>query len=444
MALLSSITGPTGVRLQAWPLFFGGLSVLLMSTVFAFGMVTTALSLALFLSPLWMPIMIVGAVWSTWIIWRRSEFIAQQEHVLLEIKPPRTIERTPLAMETVIDAMHLDPGEGNWYARSVKGGVRPMWSLELASIGGQIHFFIWARKGFRRQVESHVYAQYPGAQVVEAPDYTRMISGKPSEWELFACDYRHTNKDPYPIKTYVDYGLDKVQKEPEQTDPLANVLEFLGSMGPDEQFWVQFILRVHKGDKYSKAAKDGKPYTWAHEANEIIEKIRKDTRSSYVDPNTGKEMPGFPNPTKGQSEVMAAIERNIGKQAFDVGVRAVYVAKKGKFNGATVAGMKALFKQFSSNTYNGITWAGGRGLLKFDDYPWEWNTEIYKEKERAELLDAYRRRQFFYEPHSWNDYMVMSSEEIATLYHIPSRAVSTPGLARIPSSTSEAPPNLPI
>jgi hypothetical protein len=443
MALTSNITGPTGIRLQAWPLFFAGLSLLLMSAVFAFGVVSTALEIALFLAPLWLPVLILGATWVLWIDWRRSEFIFKQEYILLEIKPPRSIERTPLAMETVIDALHLDPGEGTWYAKYVRGSIRPMWSLELASLGGQLHFYVWARKGFRRQVESHVYAQYPGAQVVEAQDYTRMISGKPGEWELFACDYRHTNKDPYPIKTYVEYGLDKVQKEPEQTDPLSNLLEFMGSMGPDEQFWVQIILRVHKGEKYNKL-KDGKPYTWAHEAQEIIEKIRKDVRTPYTDPATGKEMPGFPNPTKGQSDVMAAIERNISKQAFDVGIRAVYLARAGKFNGTTVPNMKALFKQFSSNTHNGLTWAGGRGLLKFDDYPWEWGTENLKAKERAELLDAYRRRQFFYAPHSWDDYMVMSSEEIATIYHIPSRAVETPGLARIPSATSEAPPNLPV
>jgi hypothetical protein len=40
--------------------------------------------------------------------------------------------------------------------------------------------------------------------------------------------------------------------------------------------------------------------------------------------------------------------------------------------------------------------------------------------------------------------MVMSTEELATVYHIPSRSIETPGLTRIHSATGEAPANLPI
>jgi hypothetical protein len=39
--------------------------------------------------------------------------------------------------------------------------------------------------------------------------------------------------------------------------------------------------------------------------------------------------------------------------------------------------------------------------------------------------------------------MVMSTEELATIYHIPSSAIGTPGLRRIQSATGEAPANLP-
>ncbi|MBU6321382.1 MAG: hypothetical protein KGI78_01050 [Patescibacteria group bacterium] len=439
MSLFAPITEKAGLRLQKWPLFSAGLAILLVAAVFAWGMVATAFSLALFLAPLWLPVLVLGAAWTLWVNWRRSEFLAKQDYVLLEIKPPRSVERTPLAMETVIDGLHLDPGESNWYAIYVKGATRPLWSLELASLGGQVHFYIRARTSFRRQVETQVYAQYPGAQVVEAPDYTRMVHAPSAEWEVFGCDYKHTNKDPYPIRTYVEFGLDKPQKEPEQTDPLANLIEFLGSLGPHEQLWIQMVLRVHKGEKYEESG-----HTWRDEANQIIEKIRKDTRSPYNDPNTGKEMPGFPNPTKGQSEAMAAIERNIAKQAFDVGIRAIYLGEHGHFNGATIPGMKGLFKQVSSNTLNGITWTGGKGLLGFNDYPWEFSTEKMKEELREEIVDAYRRRQCFYPPHAREDYMVMSSEELATIFHIPSRAVETPSLERIPSATSEAPGNLPV
>ena len=58
------------------------------------------------------------------------------------------------------------------------------------------------------------------------------------------------------------------------------------------------------------------------------------------------------------------------------------------------------------------------------------------------MIEAYRRRQFFHEPFV-AETMVMSTEELATLYHIPSHAVETPSLGRIQSATGEAPVNLP-
>ncbi len=38
----------------------------------------------------------------------------------------------------------------------------------------------------------------------------------------------------------------------------------------------------------------------------------------------------------------------------------------------------------------------------------------------------------------------MTTEELATIFHIPGKVASTPTLARIPSKRSEAPANLPI
>lgn len=40
-------------------------------------------------------------------------------------------------------------------------------------------------------------------------------------------------------------------------------------------------------------------------------------------------------------------------------------------------------------------------------------------------------------------FQVMSTEELATMFHIPSSTVMTPGLSRIPSTRKEAPANLP-
>ncbi len=429
-----------GVRSSPRPIFILGLVLLALSFIVMSSAVSTALSLALFLAPLWIPFMLVAGAWILWIILKRSEYIAFQKTILLEIKPPRNLAKTPLAMEAMLSGIHAGPYEGTWYKKYIKGAVRPWWSLEIVSLEGQVHFFIWTRTGFRRLIEAQMYAQYPGVQITEAPDYTRLMTASPEEWEIWGCDFVHTDKDPLPIKTYVEYGLDKVQKEPEQVDPLANLIEFMGSMGKGEYLWLQLVIRMHKGEKYGKLNEKGKPYTWKDEAAELIKELREKTRDTYTDPATGEERPGFPSPTKGQMEKIAAIERNISKLAFDVGARGIYLASPEKFDPIVISGLTGIFKQFSSEGWNGLRPSGW--MTAFDDYPWEIGVAKLKDKYRAWMVEAYRRRQFFHDPYKL-DTMVMSTEEIATIYHIPSSSVETPSLGRIQSATAEAPSNLP-
>lgn len=434
-----------GLQLSPRPLLFIGLILLVSAFLFLPNAVPFALRIAFLLAPLWLPILTVSGAYKLWYIYKQSEFISLQKNILLEIRPPRNLVKTPLAMETFLSSIHYTGGESTWWQR-LMGGVRPTWSFEIASFEGQVHFFIWTRAGFRRVLESQLYAQYPGVQVVETLDYTRLISAKAPEWFVWGVDYKHTAPDPLPIKTYLEFGLDKVQKEPEQVDPLANIIEFMGSIGKGEQLWLQYVIRSHKGEKYNKIKPDGKPYTWVDHANEMVADIRKATRETYTDKETGEERPGFPNPSKGQSEMMAAIERNVGKLAFDVGIRGIYIAKPDKVNGGTIGQLIALYKSFSTAGWNGIDSTGW--LKSFNDYPWEIWAEKKKDQYRHRIIEVFRRRQFFNDPFfegslSPKKIMTLSTEELATIYHIPSLAIGTPGLERIASATSEAPANLP-
>ncbi len=445
-----AITNKIGLRFEAWPLFILGIVLIVLSYLFMPYEVSLAFSMALFLAPLWLAVLCVGGAYTMWYILKRSEFIASHEYLLLEIKPPRNLVKTPLAMETFLSGIHLSGGEATWWARFL-GGIRPFWSLEIASFEGRVHFFIWTRASFRRIVESQMYAQYPGVQLVEVPDYTRTIPIPSEGWSMWGCDFTHTAAAPLPIKTYVEYGLDQVQKEPEQIDPLANLIEFMASIGKGEYVWLQFVIRVHKGERYRRLNEQGKPYTWKDEGENLVQHIRAQTvnKVQYRDVFTGemRETEGFPNPTKGQAEKMAAIERNVSKLAFDVGARGIYIGRTNDFVPVTIAHLIGLFKPFSTEGWNGIN--SLKWMKTFDDYPWEIGVEKRKEHFRKELVEAYRRRQFFYDPffegglHP-DDTMVMSTEELATVFHIPSRAIESPSLDRVASSTAEAPHNLPV
>lgn len=117
-----------------------------------------------------------------------------------------------------------------------------------------------------------------------------------------------------------------------------------------------------------------------------------------------------------------------------------------KFNVGFVLQLMNVFKPFNTAEWNDID--SSAWMKKFDDYPWDITINKRKDRFRHQMIEAYRRRQFFHEPFSEglskDDIMVMSTEELATVFHIPSQAVTTPSLDRIQSATSEAPSNLPI
>jgi hypothetical protein len=401
-----------------------------------------------FFAPVWVPYILTQFTFAQWVRTKRAESIASQKTVLLELRMPRDTKKTPLAMEAILSNLHITSGEGTNYAKYWQGKVRTWFSLEIVSVGGRVSFYLWTREGFRRGVEAAFYAQYPDMEIVEAEDYSLVYDPADHANSMFGDEWIHTKADAFPIKTYIDYGLDKAGAEAEETiDPLAQLIELFGSIGPKEQLWFQMIIRATKDEKLGhKKTKDGRTYTWKDEATDEIEKIREGTskKGSYVDPVTGAvhETQGFPNPTKGQSDTLAAIERNIAKQGFDVGMRGIYTAPKEAFQGTMITFMLGtMLKPFTSEAYNGFKPASTFDA-RFNDYPWEDPGGHHREHLHKEIVEYYRRRAFFHDPYV-GQWMVMSTEELATIFHVPSASVSTPSLPRIQSATSGAPANLP-
>lgn len=435
-------SGGTSISLNALLIAFGAEIVAFF--LVAPGQSITNFQFLLFIAPLWIPLVLYHFGFMRYVFANRVIWASKQTTVLLEIKLPRDTRRGPLAMEIVFSSMHIGGGESTWYKRIVEGRTRPSYSYELVSIGGQVHFYVWLREAWRRTFESYMYAQYPGVEIIEAMDYSRLVDPSHHGWSMTAFEFSKTKPDPYPMKTYVDFGLDKVQKPEEQIDPLAQVLEVMGSLGPKEQMWLQFIIRTHGPEKYGKKNAKGGDYKWTDAGRDEIESIKQEytIEKEFVDANGNKQVTTtFPNPTEGQKEKIKAIDRNIGKQAYDVGIRGMYLAPEDAAIGVMGGLLVNIFKPYSSEQGNSLM-PNGRWSDHYKDYPWEDRHGHHVAHSNHKIVDLYRRRAFFHPPY-YGAYNVMSVEELATMYHIPSSSVTTPSLPRIQSTTSEAPTNLP-
>lgn len=401
------------------------------------GSIEIFLKILLAILLIFLPVLFTIALLKTYLSYKRISFFIDQGSVLLEVKIPKSVNKPLVAMELLLEAFHQTGGEGTFIDRWFKGKTRPWFSLEMVSIEGQIHFFIWMRKMWRRHIESYIYSQYPDAEVYEVEDYVNYIPFDLEKYKFWTCEYNLTKPDPYPIKTYIDYGLDKERKEEYVVDPVNSVLEFLSSIGKGEFIWIQILIRAHKKEKKKPGTYFGKR-DWKEEGRELINKIIEDNAPPKSLNITEGGSPSL-NLTAWQADVVKAIERNLDKRAFDTGIRSFYISEHDSFNPVTISGLVSVFKQYNSESMNGF--APRRGHTVFD-YPWQDYKKIRNNRVSWQMYNAYRWRSYFYSPYR-SPHSVMSTEEIATIFHIPGESSTTPTLPRVTSRKGEAPSNLP-
>ncbi len=398
-----------------------------------------ALAFVLYYAPYWAPPFLGVILFDTWLKYIRLRFIAKTPVVLLEMRLPQEIFKTPAAMQAVLDSLHITSGESTFIARLWNGSVRTWYSFEIVSTEGQVHFYLWTRAAYRRHVERVLYSQYPDIELREVPDYTLAHDFNLETHDWFILDYELKQPDPLPIKTYVDFGLDSTMlKEELKVDPLANLLEIAGSMRKGEHFWLQILAQPQKGEDITYGLRHNKD-TLDKAAAAYVTKIRSTPEESIV----LKDGTSVKTLSQKQMDQIKAVHRtSLGGNGYNAGVRAGYIAERDVFDGTTIPALIRLFMPFSAPGSNQLLPNYGRWNIKFD-HPWQDYKGTREVREKIRSLDAYRRRSWFHHPYKFKPFM-FSPEELATLWHPVGSTATTPTIQRISSTRSEAPANLPI
>lgn len=395
---------------------------------------------------------ILGKILVTnWLKYVRLRSFVRQDTVLLELKLPKEITRSPVGMELILTAL-WQTGAASYHETFWQGKIRPTFSLELVSDGGTVHFYIWAKKNWRNVIEAQIYSQYPNIEVYEVEDYTKSVFHDLNKFIMWGTIFIKSTKkhNAYPIKTYIDYGLDQDPKEEFKIDPMTSVLEYLGSLRKGEKTWIQIIIQAHKKEGKQEGRWKERP-DWSDGIAKEVEAVRERTTKKVG------EFTSFPNPTKGDIEVIAALERSQSKLPFEVIIRGIYMANNDiGFNAHNgLAGLIGSFRQYSSRTLNEIklgkfTDFGDTGKDMISIFGWIPFFKSFMRGIRNEMeirfLNLYKRRYAFMEPfEEFNPKpIIMTTEELATVYHFPGQVATTPTIGRSASKKAEPPPNLPI
>ena len=390
------------------------------------------------------PIFLWFAFKMVWMNYIWDKYGDEINYILLEIKVPRLVEKSPKIMEQIfnslwsVEGIHID----TIFDEYVKGAFPYSYSLEVVSFEGEIHFYIYASDDLRHNIEGAIYAQYPDAEIIEVEDYIDRVPNRiPSkEYELWGTEMILEKDDAYPIKTY-----SKMEDPITKTiiDPMATVVENYGKLSEGEQIWMQVLIRpINDNWKEDgiKLAADliGKK---AKKKPKTIAKMLVEEFSSIVSPLAASEekkdedVPSlmlYLSP--GEREVVEAVEKNISQKGFETRVRWLYIAKSDVFFKPKGVGLAmSPFYLFSTLDLNTFKVDGRTKTSAYYVF-----TDSRKAYRKIRLLNKYKDRDF-----SEKGY-VLSAEELATLYHFPSIEVKAPGVAHVEAKKVEPPPELPV
>lgn len=397
------------------------------------------------------------ASYTLWIMERENKYFSQFKFVILAIDVPKDTEQTPKAVEQLFSTlsgahMPLSAKEKYW-----EGVFQLSFSFEIVSIDGYVQFLIRMPEQWRDLVESSVYSQYPDAEITEVEDYVNEIpTHYPNDTHnIWGAEVILARNDVYPIRTYTEFE-DSVSGE--FKDPLASLLETMSKIKVGEQVWLQIIIKPTGFDWPKRSEKEA--YRLAGKKSPVKEGwlnklfgplvgifflssgepffIPSDLESQNSSTTRKKdEMPSMMlHLTPGERGAIEAIERKAGKNGFECKIRLIYISPLDKYEVPRVIhpvfGSIKQFNTLDLNSFKPDPKTKTQIIYFFINYR--------KNLRRRRLMEAYKARSGI----MGHDYFILNTEELASIWHFPSKYIIAPLLKRTESKKSGAPSSLPI
>lgn len=389
--------------------------------------------------------------WEYWKFWSSNRWAATVPYVLLAIDVPKMNEQAPLAVENIFSQLAGSHGTETKWEKYGKGQFQLSFSFEIVSIDGYVQFIIHTPEKQRDLVEAAIYAQYPDAEIHEIEDYVKGVPQRwpHPEWDFFGLENKLSKPECYPVRMWREFE-DKLSGE--FKDPMAALLEVMGSLNPGEQAWVQWVITpiddkwkdagervIDKLIKRKSPLKESKIVKILNIPLTILGMIA----SAFV----GAEEEGVKKKddpysimlslSPGQKKVVEMIENKLSKIGYRTKSRVMYFGRKEVFHRARGAGgIVGALKQF--NTVDGNRWAVQKHIWTKVYYVF---TKYRLKTRQNKLMKAYKFRST---TRGAGLGFVLNIEELATVWHFPVMQVKAPLVKKTEAKRAEPPFTLPV
>ena len=421
-----------------------------------------------------LPLMLMSQLKTIYLWYMNWDFyIAKTRWTFLEIIPPKEVLIPAKAMEDVFTSIWPLYDCGNFRERWCDGELDngPQWcSWEIASIEGKIHFYIRVMQQHRVSIESALYGHYPDIEIQEATDYVKSVppTVPNEEWDVYGEDWDLYRSDAYPMKTYEKFFEpqgERISAEEKRIDPVISLLEGMSKLGPGEHYWVQFITvpvldhdepnwkqeGVKIINKLSKRQEKRDATLWedlTYVFKQLImgpEKEGSGDSASYSWVPQQKEESGEREMvlTPGEREILTEIDNKLKKPVFRTTIRGVYVAKRDDWIAPHRVLMRTYMSHFMTVNLNHFRFQPKtRPRVHFF---WR-KRRVFLRARKMFRNSVLRFPPLFPERMSDDLNPILSTEEMATLYHFPLRVsgMVAPTMANVESKKAGPPANLPI
>ncbi|MCL5970069.1 MAG: type IV secretion system DNA-binding domain-containing protein [Patescibacteria group bacterium] len=307
--------------------------------------------------------------------------------VLLQVALPRDNEIKIDAAEQLFSSL----------ASIRKGGhfsflkPQPHISFEIVGMPGDIRFYIYVPNKLRDLVEKQINGAYSDAEikVVEGSDTENKGKVVGNEYNIFSnkgkvafASFRLKGMDYQPLKAYKDMAV----------DPLSTITSVLAKMTEGEGAAIQILV----------SPADGK---WKKLGRAYLAKTKK----AEANPETAKY--------SADSKELEAIESKIGKPGFNVVVRVVVSSSSTESANAHLSNISSALSQLN-------------GVNSFTK-----NRHMLKGSFMSDFIYRYMPMR--------GQTSVFSSEELAAIFHLPNKSVTTPHIHWINAKRAPAPAEIP-
>ncbi len=354
----------------------------------------------------WVPVVILLG-YLTWRNNRQVDVLREVESELLILEIPRANDKSELAAEQMFASLHGILRD----ARELKinDGYQEHLSFEIASVGGQIQFYVWTPRALRNFVESQIYSQYPTVQIHTATaDYT---AHEQQHNVVYTAEVVLAESEFLPIKTFQSF----------EVDPLAGITGTLAKLeDTDDEIWIQILVRPvaddwHKAsDAWVKRVRGG---GFFGEAFHPKARWFSQFLMALWQPPEGN-MTTVTELSDRDKTRIAEAEKKAAKLGYQVKIRVAYLGDSTTDARLRMQAIIGTFKQYNSTNLNGFT-------MSHDSF-------------RKEDLNRYKLRLFA------DRGFLLNIEEMASVFHLPHTNVETPNIVWASNKTAEPPNRLPV